>query len=402
MAIFGVWMWPESVQTEGSQAVVSRLARIGVTDIFFLTKGLAGTASYQSCIAPPCCERDLLGELLDASHGVGMRVHAWLTSASDEYYKNLHPESGRCHLTRGRDRALISLTDEDYISYMEQIIRELCAGYPIDGLHLDYIRYNHLLYGWSEEDCARYAQEGADISHLRKLMERTFLREEQNEPDCIFDAFRAGDESALALARTRRKDVVSFAKAIITAAKSEKPDLLLSAALMPEGAYEDIAFSDLHYGQNYEDAAQLYDLALPMAYSKAYEKDANWVLNVAKGTMRRGLKTLVGLHAYEGGTGTTLKNDIAALEHANAEGVCLFRYGAFALAEIKDCTARLYNPTKTPITSLRCQKGNDLFTLDAAIAAGEEQRFTLPFTPDLLEAFSADAPVCVYLTHDTP
>ena len=44
-------------------------------------------------------------------------------------------------------------------------------------------------------------------------------------------------------------------------------------ALMPEGAYEDIAFSDVHYGQNYQDAAGLYDYALPMAYSKAYEKD---------------------------------------------------------------------------------------------------------------------------------
>lgn len=397
MAIFGVWMWPESVQTEGAQAVVSRLARIGVTDIFFLTRGLAGTTSYQSRIAPPCCNRDLLGELLDAAHGAGMRVHAWLTSASDEHYKNLHPESGRCHLTRGRDRALISLTDEDYIAYMEQVIRELCAGYPIDGLHLDYIRYNHLLYGWSEADCARYAKEGADISHLRALMERTFLHEEQNEPECIFDAYRAGDESALALARTRRKDVVRFAKAMIAAAKAEKPDLLLSAALMPEGAYEDTAFSDLHYGQNYEDAAQLYDLALPMAYSMAYEKDAAWVLDVAEGTMRRGLKTLVGLHAYEGGTGATLKNDIAALEHAPAKGVCLFRYGAFVLAEITDCTARIYNPTKTPITSLRCQKGNDVFTFNAAIAAGQEQRITLPFVPDLIEVFSQDTPVCVYL-----
>lgn len=402
MAVFGVWMWPESVQTEGAHAVVSRLARIGATDIFFLTKGLAGTTSYQSRIAPPCCERDLLGELLDAAHGAGMHVHAWLTSASDVHYKTLHPESGRYHLTRGRDKELISLTDEGYIAYMQQVIRELCAGYPIDGLHLDYIRYNHLLYGWSEEDCARYAAEGADLPHLRELMERTFLQEEKSEPDCIFDAFRAGDESALALSRTRRKDVVRFAKAMIAAAKDVKSILTLSAALMPEGAYEDTAFSDLHYGQNYEDAAALYEFALPMAYSMAYEKDAGWVLGVAKGTMRRGMKTLVGLHAYEGGTGETLKNDIDALKHSDAEGACLFRYGAFVLAEIKDSTACLFNPTKTPITSLRCRKGDEFFLLDTSIGAGEEQCFPLPFAPDLIEAFSGDTPVCVYLAPDTP
>ena len=177
MSVFGVWMWPQSVRQQGAQRTVSLCALSGVTDIFFLAKGLAGTASYQSSIAPADCERDLLRELIDAAHAQGIRVHAWLTSASDEHYKFLYPQSGRCHYTRGKDRGLISLTDQPYLTYMEKVVQELCCNYEIDGLHLDYIRYNHLLYGWSEEDQARYAASGADIVHLRELMNKTFFTE---------------------------------------------------------------------------------------------------------------------------------------------------------------------------------------------------------------------------------
>ena len=401
MAVFGVWMWPESVRTEGAQAVVSRCRRIGVTDIFFLTKGLAGTTSHLTSLAPSYCERDLLSELLCAAHESGVRVHAWLTSASDEHYKKLYPESGRYHLTRGRDKGLISLTDEGYIAFLQQIIQDLCRRYPIDGLHLDYIRYNHLLYGWSEEDCARYAKEGADVPHLRMLMERTFLREADNEPDCIFNAFRAGDESAHALARTRRKDVVHFATAMIQATRAERSNLVLSAALMPEGAYEDIAFSDLHYGQNYEDAAALYDFVLPMAYSMAYGKDSAWVRYVAQGAMQRGIKTIAGLHAFEGGTGSSLASDIAALKDTPVHGMCLFRYGAFAIAAAAVDKLLVYNPLQAAITSLRGSKDGEFFTLDTQVLPGEESLICVPFMPDALEAFSGETAVCIHLAYNS-
>ena len=124
MSVFGVWMWPESVIRFGAQRVVDRCAMIGVTDIYFLTKGLAGTASFRSGSVPMVCERDLLGELLTHAHAKGVRVHAWLTSASDEHYKALHPQSGRVHITRGADKGLISLADDAYIAYMQQIVRE--------------------------------------------------------------------------------------------------------------------------------------------------------------------------------------------------------------------------------------------------------------------------------------
>ena len=65
MSVLGVWMWPQSIADFGAQYVADRCARAGITDIYFLAKGLAGTASFRSSHAPMGCDRDLLGELLN-------------------------------------------------------------------------------------------------------------------------------------------------------------------------------------------------------------------------------------------------------------------------------------------------------------------------------------------------
>lgn len=395
MTVFGVWMWPQSVCDLGAQRVAELCAHISVTDIYFLTKGLAGTASYRSAIAPPCCERDLLAELLDAAHARGIRVHAWLTSASDEAYKARFPQSGRCHYTRGRDRGLIALTDKAYLDYMKDVVRELCSGYRIDGLHLDYIRYNHLLYGWSEDDQARYAAAGADVAHLRDMMDKTFADGPHADPDCIFNAYRAGDASAHALAGVRRSDVKRFASALTACARGIRSDLILSAALMPEGAYEDPAFAALHYGQNYEDAAALYDFLLPMAYSKAYEKDGAWVRTVAELTARFGAATVMGLHAYDGGTGPSLAEDLRALDGSSIAGICLFRFGAFAIAIQDGASLRLINTLETPLTAATADD-EPILPSGMTLQPGEETTLALPAPGSVIRVFCGEREACVY------
>jgi len=400
MSILGVWMWPQSIRVYGAEKTVERCAMAGVTDIYFLSKGLAGTVSYRSALAPSCSDRDFLSELLQAAHACGIRVHAWLTSANDEHYKALHPQSGRCHYTRGRDKALVSLTDVGYLGYMEQIVSDLCRNYDIDGLHLDYIRYNHLLYGWSQEDQARYAACGADIAHLKTLMDKTFLSKQNADGNCIFDALRDGDESVRALAQVRRSDVRHFAQTLTAYARAQRNDLILTAALMPEGAYEDTAFADLHYGQSYEDAAALYDYVLPMAYSKAYGKDGSWVRSVAEGTIKKGIRTVMGLHAYERGTCLSLREDINALKQTAVDGICLFRDGAFALALMDGRHVQLHNTLESPITAVCAGPDEAMLTLERAILPGEERTLTLTHVPDTLRVFSGETEGCVYLTDD--
>jgi uncharacterized lipoprotein YddW (UPF0748 family) len=331
MKQFGVWMWPDGVAEQGAQAVGEKLTALGITDVFLLTKGLAGRVCCADCTAAPVMypDRDVLGDLLAEAHARGIKLHAWFTSSNDAAYKADHPLAGNAHFVHGRNNAVIRMADAGYAAYMESVVADIARQYPIDGIHLDYIRFNHLLNGWAEEDLAALRARGVDIAHLQALMRRTFTDDDRDEA-ALFDAYRAGDADVLELARSRRGTVVAFASRLLSAARAQRPGLIATAALMPEGAYPDLAFSDLHYGQNYRDAAALYDYVVPMAYRYAYHQDAQWVQGVTRGAIGYGNRVLTGVQAYDSATPESVREDMEAVaEVADGRnlGACLFRFG---------------------------------------------------------------------------
>lgn len=400
MGILGMWMWCDSIAQRGAEKVFSYCKEAGVTDVYLLVKGMRGTTAFHSPLTPPSmADRDLLQEALDAAHKRGIRIHAWFTSASDSLYQAAHPERGLYHFVKGLGRDVVSIANTEYQHYMEDVVSDMVRRYDVDGVHLDYIRYNHLVYGWSPEDLKRYAARGVNPDRAVEMMKRTFCGDEPDE-EYIFNAYRAGDKDALALADARRQDVFHFASALTKAARAAKGDICLSAALMPEGAYRDLAFAGLHYGQNYEDAAKLYTYALPMAYSKAYDKGPEWMKLVAEGTMHYGVKPVMGLHAYEKGTGKTLLADKRAVEHMEGVlGVCLFREGATALAWAEEKSLRLYNALEEPILKIAAYKGEEEIAAEKTVAPGEEIHITLPFMPDSIGVFTEKGEASVYLAN---
>ncbi len=397
--ILAVWMWSKSVRERGAETVVLQCARSGVTDIFYLVKGLLGTSVYPGKYAPFDEERDLLGELLNAAHRKNIRVHAWFTVGGDKNYIRLHPESGRYHYKKGNDDSLVSLADKGYRHYMEQIVREVCRLYPVDGIHLDYIRYNHIAYGWSPEDRVRMTAEGADDVKLSRMLEQMYYTEHPDE-NVLFDAYRASDPDVQALARLRRREVTEMAGCLTEAARSTKNGLMVTAALMPEGAYKDTAFADLHYGQNYGDAVGWYDAVLPMAYSQSYGKRGNWIREVAEGTLRHGLSVIMGVQAFAESTGLTLQEDISALNGLSADGFCLFREGAYVMAVSSGRKLNVYNALESGITRLTVHRGDHSAELEETIAPGTETVFTLPFEPETVRVYQGEHEVCVHWTEE--
>lgn len=319
-AIVGEWMWSSTIYDAGeggAEKLFSRAAEMGVTDVYLLIKGTLGTVSFNktdNALVKAHEDRDLLQEAIDAAHARGIRLHAWFTSSNDSAYKAAYPDSGLWHYVRGRDNDIVHLADEGFIAYMESVITDLCSNYDIDGLHLDYIRYNHLCNGWSADDLAKLAERGANVDKLKEMIDKTFYAESP-DADYIFAALRNGDADARILADYRRDNVVAFAEKMVAAARAAKPELIITAAMMPDGAAsEDTSFADLHYGQRYEDAAKLYDYILPMAYSKDYGQDAAWVANVAKNAIASGNKVVCGLQAYYPATSGVLMDDVNAVK----------------------------------------------------------------------------------------
>ena len=398
--MLGVWMWPESLRLRGGDAVFDACRRAGITDVFFLTKGLAGTTAHLTPLAPPMTEgRDLLREALDTAHARGIRLHAWFTSASDAHYCALHPGAGLCHLEKGPSEKIVSIADADYARYLQSVLADLLRRYDVDGVHLDYIRYNHLLYGWSEDDRRRYADAGIDVGRIEGIVHRTFY-DDPPEKEAVFDAYRSGDADAVRLAEARADAVLRFAAPLAEIVRQES-GAVLSMALMPEGAYADSAFADLHYGQRYERLAGLADLLLPMAYSRAYRQGPDWTAEVARGTVRKAAgraEVMTGLHAYEGGTGITLAEDRRAAEAVpGTSGVCLFREGAFVWAFADGRRLTLVNALNKPLAACRMSRGSAALTRSIAAESGGVCTLDLPFAPESVQAWTADGEVCAAL-----
>ena len=360
--IIGEWMWGSTIAdmgTDGAEKIMARCAEMGITDVYLLVKGTGGKLGYlktQYKNALSRTNRDILQEAIDAAHARGIRIHAWICNVEDSYYKSLHNDAGLWHYIRQRDNNYICLYDAGYREYMCNIAAEL-AAYDIDGLHLDYIRYNHLANGWSEADIAALTQMGANIDRVKELIETTFgYHGKTANSNYIFNAYNNGDPDALIIAEYRRKNVREYAKAIIDAAKAVNPKLIISAATMPEGAYEK-AFAHLHYGQSYEDAAQLYDYICPMAYSTNYEKNDSWVATLAKNSIDMGNKVVMGLQAYDKATSARMMTEIQSLRTLmdnqkygdSVLGAVIFRTGTVDYAKLtydtqnKIITVKLFN-----------------------------------------------------------
>ena len=394
----GVWLWQQNIIDFGAEKVISYLKCAGFTDVFFLTKGLNGKAAFLSGICPHASERDLLRELIDSAHASGIRVHAWFTSASDDHYKSLHPESGRCHFKKGKDRGLISLKNADYLSYLKRIIKEMLLNYSVDGVHLDYIRYNHMLYGWDENDLLAYQKEGADIDLLKRYIEKAFYSDEN--PEFLFDAYKNGDKTLRAFANARRSDVTSFAQQIYSMIRKDHPEVMLSAAVMPEGAYASHEFSDLHYGQNYEDLSKMCDFLMPMAYSKAYDKTSDWVKGICEEMAERGIQTLIGIQAYDNFSSSLLHKDLYALNDTKTMGFCLFREGAFALAFSEDDGITIVNPLDFSLSSFELVYDSYSETISASLPRGDELHLSLNSIPEYIRSFDNNGEICVYFAND--
>ncbi|MBR5679420.1 MAG: hypothetical protein IKX19_02115, partial [Clostridia bacterium] len=317
-------------------------------------------------------------------------------------YLKAHPEAGLVHYRRGPREDRVSLGDADYLRFLRAVIADLLRRYDVDGVHLDYIRYNHLLYGWGADDRQRYADAGIDLGRIEDLLEKTFYGGD-SEKEAIFDAYRAGDEDAVRLAHARADAVLRFASPLAEIVRQESR-AVLSMALMPEGAYADSAFADLHYGQRYERLAELADLFLPMAYSQAYHQGPDWTAEVARGTLRKAAgraKVMTGLHAYEGGTGVTLLKDRHAAEAVpGTAGVCFFREGAFVWAFTDGYRLTLVNALKTALTSCRIGHGSAALTRGIALEPGASCTVTLPFLPETVQVRTADGEVCAALFHE--
>ncbi|MBO5966958.1 MAG: family 10 glycosylhydrolase [Clostridia bacterium] len=394
--IVGKWIWGSTIAdlgADGAEIMMSRCADEGITDVYLLVKGTGGMLGYLNTQYKNLLtrkNRDVLQETIDAGHKRGIRIHAWICVVEDESYKSIHPDAGMWHYIRARDNNFITPWDEGYREYMGNVAKEL-AQYDIDGLHFDYIRYNHNANGWSEKDFENLAAMGANVERVKELVETTWgYHGRKADSNYIFSAYKNNDPYAVIIAKYRRNNVKELAKHIIDSARSINPNLIFSAATMPEGAYEN-AYADLHYGQNYDDAAELYDYICPMAYSTNYGKADNWVVTLAKNSIDKGNRVVMGIQVFDSVTSARIMAEMENIRDLMKDskygsgmlGTVFFRSGTFEYAKAtydtanKIITVKIDNNGSSAYTQVRVEGKNGIKLTDASIGDGINENTTV-------------------------
>ena len=274
------WLWVTRVSLVSPDAVdrtVERAKQMGVRGLLVQVIG-RGDAWYRSdrlprpeALGDQPADFDPLGRMIEQAHAAGLEVHAWINCCL--VWSADHPPADPSHVARAHPdwfaavapgRSLLHMSPRGWrrlhvegawLSPADERVRDWVAGnaaevarrYPVDGIHLDYIRTPGIDAGYDGATRLAFAQEtGVDRARLagRPAAERAALA----------DSFASFEDA----------QVTALVRAVRESLETIRPGLPLSAAVRPDPT-EAARF----YGQPWADwlADGLLDRAFPMCYS---------------------------------------------------------------------------------------------------------------------------------------
>ena len=318
-----------------------------------------GDAYYSGTLEPRASELagrpsfDPLATVIAESHAAGIAVHAWVAvnlvsssvslPASRDHViyrapewlmvpRELAAEMKKIDLRSpayvGRlarwTRAHSSIVEGLYTSplhaaaqdHTAAVIGEIAANYPVDGIHLDYVRFPNEDFDYSPAALEQFKKSiAASLSEQEK---REAASREALDPAAYPNLFpeRWSD--------FRRSQLTSMVIKIRTAVKTARPGTLVSAAVVPDAqtAYA----SRMQDWRGWLDQS-LLDVVCPMAYTADAEI---FQKQIAATISHAGSRPVwAGIGAYQMPSSQTLTH-IAAARKLGAAGIILFSYEAMA------------------------------------------------------------------------
>jgi uncharacterized lipoprotein YddW (UPF0748 family) len=356
----GLWVVRTAlISPQAVDRVVDQAAEGGLNALFVQVRG-RGDAFYTSKLVVRSvllenqpASFDPLARLIARARARGLQVHAWVNVLLSAHFGQPlppghviaeHPEwlmVPRSVAPQGLSVAPKALpwlvlrasrgdTDVEgyYLSpsapgvreHLEEVVREIVHGYPVDGLHLDFIRYPG-----PEYDYSRAALEG-------------------------FRKARGGSGDLLGgpLANTaawddyRRQTLTALADGLSRAARFERPGLVVSAAVVPDEA---AALSQKYQPWPVWISRGILDAVCPMTYtpdSRLFRSE----LERARAIVGAGSELWAGVGAYRMALEGVIEKVREARE-AGASGVLLFSHESLGPADWRRLREAAFTPAMT-------------------------------------------------------
>jgi uncharacterized lipoprotein YddW (UPF0748 family) len=200
--------------------------------------------------------------------------------------------------------------------FLAQVCSDVLSRYPVDGLHLDYLRYPNPDFGFGRTALDLFRQ-GIDKELqpvVRKRMNKAFAKNRLCYTERYprqWDAFR-------------RQQVTRLLEQLQQAAKAQRPGIMLTAAVTGD--------SQVAFEQKFQDwkvwmEESLLDGLCPMAYTTDTSMFKNQVA-IARGFSFGG-QVWAGIGAWRTPIDSTIEK-IAIARKIRADGFLLFCYGTLS------------------------------------------------------------------------
>ena len=350
-----LWVTRASITTPAAIAAVVESARSsGFNTLLVQVRG-RGDAYFTSTLEPRAdaltgqpADFDPLADVIARAHAQGLRVHAWTnvdliasatelpSSRSHLIYRHpdwlmvprplafelakIDPRSpeyvGRlARWTRAADDVeglFLSPIHRDAADHVVEVVDDLVRRYPVDGVHLDYIRYPGPLFDYSRAALLAFRQ---DLDPAMTPAERLRF-----DPSSMTALLAATDTYPERWSGFRRSRLNALLLRIRTVVKSRRPQALLSAAVYPE-ALEAATHRFQDWPMWVEN--RWLDVICPMAYTPDAATFASQIASVRQvaGTQ----PVWAGIGAYRLSPAQTVDNIITA-RRLGASGIVLFSY----------------------------------------------------------------------------
>ena len=291
---------------------------------------------------------DPLELVIATAHHAGLRVHAWVNvnlvadaelPSAETHVVYTHPEWLMVPRELAADLSSVDRRSPEYVArlaryarahseaieglylspiqpaaadYTVNVIADIAARYPVDGIHLDYIRYPNDEFDYSANALAEFR---ADVMGRSSSAERReYEQRAEGRPLFYTQMFPQRWQEF------RRDKVTALLVRLRAAIKARRRDAVLSAAVWPDAA--EAAARRLQDWRGWADAG-LLDVVCPMAYTTDPAAFRSQIAGVKQAAGRR--PVWAGIGSFHLSPSATIDN-IETARRLGAQGVILFSY----------------------------------------------------------------------------
>lgn len=300
------------------------LAAAGITDIFVNTASPVSANCAISAVPRSAAftrHGDQLAACIAAARPYGIRVHAWLfcfsiTGATAERRETFRKAGWLLDSTTGGQQDWLDPSSAAVRSKIAAIASEIMGKYKIDGLHLDFVRYQDYYGSLGYGTKTRFTKDvlgGKEVPNWREAAKKAPLFAQ--------------------VVRWRTKQVTSLVAAIRTEQRRTAPGILLTAAVL--GKYPTCVESVGQDWFSWLESGHI-DYAMPMNYTEDLGKYGELLaVQLKKKGIAKKVVGGIGVTASESrlDAGAVI-DQIEALRKGGAAGFILFDLDATLSSEI--------------------------------------------------------------------